>query len=81
MRFPLALKVSGWLLLNLVLLVALAAGLLVAQGGLTWNALVEGPPGRRIQDLAEATAANLHNLSPEKRAGWRRWPQIGRAHV
>ena len=62
MRFPLALKVSGWLLLNLALLIALAAGLLVVQGGFNWNALVEGPPGRRIQDLAEATVGELRTL-------------------
>jgi len=68
MRFPLALKVSAWLLLNLALLVALAAGLLVAQGGFNWSALVEGPPGRRIQDLAEATAGEMHSQSPSGRA-------------
>ncbi|HTJ79533.1 MAG TPA: HAMP domain-containing sensor histidine kinase [Rariglobus sp.] len=67
MRAPLALKVSGWLLLNLSLLVVLAIGLLVAQGGFTWTALVEGPPGRRVQDMAEALAADMHNVSPEQR--------------
>ena len=64
MRFPLALKVSGWLLLNLALLVALAAGFLVAQGGLDWNALVEGPPGRRVQNLAEALVGEWRMLPP-----------------
>ncbi len=68
MRIPLALKFSGWLLLNLALLVALAAGLIVSQGGFNWSALVEGPPGRRMQDLAEATAAELRNQSPSTRA-------------
>ncbi|MFA6288534.1 MAG: ATP-binding protein [Opitutaceae bacterium] len=68
MRFPLALKVSGWLLLNLALLVALAVGLIVTQGGFNWSALVEGPPGRRIQDLAEATAGEMHGQSPSERA-------------
>ena len=67
MRFPLALKVSGWLLLNLALLIALAAGLLVIQGGLNWNALVEGPPGRRIQDLAEATMGELRTVPRNER--------------
>ena len=67
MRFPLALKVSGWLLLNLALLAALAAALLVAQGGFTWNALVEGPPGRRVQALAEATVGDIRTLSPRER--------------
>ncbi|HSI10161.1 MAG: sensor histidine kinase [Rariglobus sp.] len=67
MRYPLALKVSGWLLLNLVLLTALAAGLLVVQGGFNWNALVEGPPGRRVQDLAEATLSTLRSVPRERR--------------
>ncbi len=67
MRFPLALKVSGWLLLNLALLLVLAAGFLGIQGGFTWNALVEGPPGRRIQDLAEATAGDLRGRPREAR--------------
>ncbi|MDF3058820.1 MAG: hypothetical protein K0R17_3035 [Rariglobus sp.] len=67
MRFPLALKVSGWLLLNLALLLLLAAGFLVSQGGFTWNALVEGPPGRRVQDLAEATLGDLRAVRPERR--------------
>jgi two-component system sensor histidine kinase CpxA len=68
MRFPLALKFSGWLLLNLALLAALAVGLIVSQGGFTWSALVEGPPGRRMQDLAEATTAELRNQTPAARA-------------
>ena len=67
MRFPLALKVSGWLLLNLALLIALAAGLLVVQGGFNWSALVEGPPGRRVQDLADATMANLRGTRADLR--------------
>lgn len=67
MRYPLALKVSGWLLLNLVLLVTLAAGLLVVRGGFNWNALVEGPPGRRVQDLAEATMSTLRSVPRERR--------------
>lgn len=67
MRYPLALKVSGWLLLNLALLIALAAGFLVSQGGFNWNALVEGPPGRRVQDLAEATLSTLRSVPRERR--------------
>lgn len=67
MRFPLALKVSGWLLLNLALLIMLAAGFLVSQGGFNWNALVEGPPGRRVQDLAEATLGDLRSVRPDRR--------------
>jgi two-component system, OmpR family, sensor histidine kinase CpxA len=67
MRYPLALKVSGWLLLNLALLVLLAAGFLVSQGGFNWSALVEGPPGRRVQDLADATVGDLRTMPRELR--------------
>ncbi len=67
MRFPLALKVSGWLLLNLALLAALGTGFLISQKGLNWNALVEGPPGRRIQDLVNAAVGDLQNLPPSSR--------------
>lgn len=67
MRFPLALKVSIWLLLNLALLGVLAAGFLVSQGGFNWSALVEGPPGRRLQVLADATAGDLRGLPPARR--------------
>ncbi len=67
MRFPLALKVSGWLLLNLALLAALGAGFLISQKGLNWNALVEGPPGRRIQDLVNAAVGDLRGLPPNRR--------------
>ena len=67
MRFPLTLKVSGWLLLNLALLAALGTGFLISQKGLNWNALVEGPPGRRIQDLVNAAVGDLQNLPPSSR--------------
>jgi two-component system sensor histidine kinase CpxA len=60
--YPLSLKVSLWLMLNLLLLAALALGFLVMQGGLRWDALVAGPSGDRMQALAnvisgEASAA------------------------
>ncbi len=69
MRFPLALKVSGWLLLNLALLAVLAAGFLGIQGGFSWDSLIEGPPGRRMQTLAEVAASELRTLPPDQRSG------------
>ncbi|MEY4939184.1 MAG: hypothetical protein RIQ93_919 [Verrucomicrobiota bacterium] len=60
--YPLSLKISGWLLLNLLLLAAAALAFFVVQGGLGWNALLAGPAGERAQATAnvvagEATAA------------------------
>ena len=63
MRLPLALKVSAWLLLNLMLLAgAGGAWLLASGGGFTWNALIAGPLGRNAQGFAEVTFADLRNL-------------------
>lgn len=64
--YPLSLKVSVWLLLNLLLPAALGFGFLVVQGGLGWNALVAGPGGARAQSRAnviagEAAAANTED--------------------
>ncbi len=60
--YPLSLKVSVWLLLNLLLLAGLGVGFLVYQGGIGWDALVAGTSGTRAQATAnviagEATAA------------------------
>lgn len=49
--YPLSLKVSLWLLLNLLLLAVIAVGFFVAQGGAGWDSLVRGPAGRRTQEL------------------------------
>ncbi len=63
MRFPLTLKVSAWLLLNLLLLAGLGgAWLLSSGGGFTWNALVAGPLGRNAQGFAEVAFADMRNL-------------------
>lgn len=70
MRFPLTLKVSLWLLLNLLLL-ALIGGcwLLRTSGdsGISWHALVAGPSGRSVQALAEVTMSELRSLP---RSSW-----------
>src|SRR4051812_22471033 len=54
--YPLSLKVSLWLLLNLVLLAVAAIGFFVGQGGLGWNALLTGPAGDRAQATANVIA-------------------------
>ena len=56
--YPLSVKVSFWLVLNLVLLAALALGFLVAKGGLGWDALVAGPGGDRMHSLANVIAVS-----------------------
>lgn len=66
--YPLSLKVSLWLMLNLLLLAALGLGFFIMQGGLGWGALVSGPTGERAQSLfniiageaAVATGENRH---------------------
>ena len=67
-RFPLSLKISLWMLLNLLLLTAVAAGFFVAQGGLGWTALVAGPTGDRAQSKLNVTAAEVAAASAENRA-------------
>jgi two-component system sensor histidine kinase CpxA len=63
MRIPLALKVSFWLLLNLLLLAGLGgAWLLHSGGGLGWDALAAGPLGRNAQSAAEVTFLELRAL-------------------
>ena len=57
--YPLSLKVSLWLMLNLLLLGAVGVGLLVVQGGLGWDALVAGPSGDRMQSLANVIAGEV----------------------
>jgi two-component system sensor histidine kinase CpxA len=65
MRFPLALKVSLWLLLNLLMLAALGGVWMLRTGGagLSWDALVAGPSGNGAQALAESTYGELRNLT------------------
>ncbi len=57
--FPLALKLSLWLLLNFALLGALGLALLVAQGGVSWAGLVQGPAGESLQRLADAATREV----------------------
>lgn len=54
--YPLSLKVSLWLMLNLLLLAVLGLGFFVINGGLRWDALVAGFSGERLQSLANIVA-------------------------
>lgn len=62
--FPLSLKVSLWLLLNLLLLAVLGCGALVWQGGLGWDSLVRGPAGERLQSAANLLATEFSTAAP-----------------
>ena len=65
--YPLSLKVSLWLMLNLLLLAALGLGFLVVNGGLRWDALVAGPSGDRMQSLANVIAGEAAAATGEAR--------------
>jgi two-component system sensor histidine kinase CpxA len=64
--YPLSLKVSVWLLLNLVLLAAAAIGFFVIQGGLGWNALLSGPAGNRVQATANVIAGEAGSATTKE---------------
>jgi two-component system, OmpR family, sensor histidine kinase CpxA len=65
--YPLSLKVSLWLLLNMVLLAVLGAGFFLAQGGPGWAALVAGVAGDRAQSIASMIAAEMGAANPGER--------------
>ncbi len=65
--YPLSLKVSTWLLLNLFLLAVLGVAFFVVRGGVGWNALVEGQVGDRMISRGHAIAIELSSSSPETR--------------
>ena len=65
--YPLSLKVSLWLMLNLLLLAALGVGFLVVQGGLRWDALVAGLSGDRMQALANIITGEVSAATGDAR--------------
>ncbi len=65
--YPLSLKVSVWLLLNLLLLAAATIGFFVVQGGLGWNALLAGPAGEHAQSTANVIAGELSAASTKEK--------------
>jgi two-component system, OmpR family, sensor histidine kinase CpxA len=65
--FPLSLKVSLWLLLNLLLLGVVALIFFIVQGGLSWDALVAGAAGNRLQSLGTVVAGEVAASSEKAR--------------
>src|SRR3954465_3783629 len=57
--FPLSIKVSLWLLLNLLLLAVLGVVLFSAQIGLGWESFIAGPACDRLQAIAGMMAGEL----------------------
>ena len=62
--FPLTLKVSLWLLANLLLLTAAAGAFYVSQFGVGWKSLTHGALGERLQSIGDSIATDL-NTEPE----------------
>src|SRR6266516_4450287 len=65
--YPLSLKVSLWLVANLLLLAVLGVGFFVVQGGLGWSALVAGMTGDRAQAKMNIIAAEFSAAAPANR--------------
>ncbi len=65
--YPLSLKVSLWLMVNLLLLAGLGIGFFIIQGGLGWDALVGGPTGERVQSLFNVIAGEASVASGDAR--------------
>lgn len=58
--FPLSLKVSLWLLANLLLLTAAGGTFYVSQFGVGWKSLTQGALGERLQSIGDSIATDLH---------------------
>ena len=65
--FPLSLKISLWLLANLLLLGGVGVGFLLAHGGLGWNALMGGPAGDRVQGVGDIVIGEINAAAPDAR--------------
>lgn len=65
---PLSLKVSVWLLLNLLLLAAGGTALYWRQFGGSWDSLAVGALGERLQSHGDALVAAYYGSPPEDRA-------------
>jgi two-component system sensor histidine kinase CpxA len=57
--FSLSLKVSLWLLANLLLLAAAGGGFYVSQFGLGWTSLTHGVLGDQLQSIGDSIASDL----------------------
>jgi two-component system sensor histidine kinase CpxA len=62
--FPLSLKVSLWLLLNVAVLGALAVGFLLVQGGAGLDSAIRGAAGRRVQQLGAVVVGEYAAAEP-----------------
>lgn len=62
--FPLSLKVSLWLLVNLLLLATAGGAFYVSQFGVGWNSLTRGALGDQLQSIGDSIASDL-NVEPE----------------
>lgn len=63
--FPLSLKVSLWLLANLLLLAAVGGGLYVSQFGIGWSSLTRGALGDQLQSIVDSIESELQEESRE----------------
>lgn len=59
MKASLSLKIVLCLLLNLLLLAAVGLSLLLAWGGIGWHALVAGPAGNPVQEIADMIVGEI----------------------
>jgi two-component system sensor histidine kinase CpxA len=66
--FPLSLKISLWLLLNLLLLGSVGVGFLLSHGGLGWNALMNGAAGDHVQAIGEAVVGEINGSPARERS-------------
>ena len=63
--FPLSLKVSLWLLANLLLLAAAGGGLYVSQFGIGWSSLTRGALGDQLQSIVDSIESDLQDTPRE----------------
>jgi two-component system sensor histidine kinase CpxA len=66
--YPLSLKISLWLLLNLVLLAVAGGALYWTQFGRGWHSLTVGAVGERIQSVSDSIMAAVHAVPVDERA-------------
>jgi len=65
--FPLSLKVSLWLLLNLLVVGAAGGFLFIAPGGLGWETLMNGGAGAHVQTIGDTIVGELGAVAPNAR--------------
>ena len=76
--YPLSLKFSLWLLLNLLIIGAGAALLFIRPGGLGWETLMNGSAGTRVQALGDVIVGEVNAATPGARDAV--LERFGRAH-